>query len=428
MPSIPATPNLPDLPHHQSSIHTLNTTTPNFRQIYWQMPSILLHQTCQMYPPLKHRCLQYCYTKLSRCTGRSTLPQSSIHAFNTTTPNLPDLPPNIKHRCSEYCYTKHWQMYWYPPPIKHRCLQYHATPNLADLLANLPPIQHTYPEYLHQTWQIYWQMPSILLHQTWQMYPHQSSIDAIQYCYTKLGRSTGRSTPQIKHRCLQYCYTKLCRSGRSTTTKSSIHALNTTTPNLADLLADAFNTATPNLTDQPPIKHRCLQYCYTKLGRCTGRSTSQSSIDAFNTCYTKLARWQTPHQSSIHAFLNTTTPNLADLQANLPPPFKHRCLQYCYTKLGRCTPHQSSIDAFNTATPNLTHTGRSSLPIKHGCLQNHYTKLARSTPPPIKHTCLEYHYTKLADLLANLPPPFKHRCLQYCYTKLSQIYPTTNQA
>ena len=28
-------------------------------------------------------------------------------------------------------------------------------------------------------------------------------------------------------------------------------------------------------------------------------------------------------------------------------------LEYCYTKLGRCPPSQSSIDALNTATPNL---------------------------------------------------------------------------
>ena len=39
----------------------------------------------------------------------------------------------------------------------------------------------------------------------------------LEYCYTKLGRSTGRSMPQsIEHRCLEYCYTKL---GRSTGTE-----------------------------------------------------------------------------------------------------------------------------------------------------------------------------------------------------------------
>ena len=63
-------------------------------------------------------------------------------------------------------------------------------------------------------------------------------------------------------------------------------ALNTATPNLADLLADlppessidALNTVTPNLADlladlPPSIKHKCLEYHYTTLGRCTCRST-----------------------------------------------------------------------------------------------------------------------------------------------------------
>ena len=49
---------------------------------------------------------------------------------------------------------------------------------------------------------------------------------------------------------------------------------------LSDLLADlpsqscidAMNNTTPNLADLTPqvIEHRCLEYCYTKLGRSTG--------------------------------------------------------------------------------------------------------------------------------------------------------------
>ena len=57
----------------------------------------------------------------------------------------------------------------------------------------------------------------------------------------------------------------------------SIDALNTTTPNLADLppiqsSIDALNTSTPNLADLLPwsIKHKCLEYHYTKFGRSTG--------------------------------------------------------------------------------------------------------------------------------------------------------------
>ena len=71
--------------------------------------------------------------------------------------------------------------------------------------------------------------------------PHQSSTDAL---------STVTPTwqiylPSIEHRCLEYCYTKLGRSyiGRSTGRYTPL-----------------------------AIKHRCLEYCYTKHGRFTGRS------------------------------------------------------------------------------------------------------------------------------------------------------------
>ena len=137
-------------------------------------------------------------------------------------------------------------------------------------------------------------MPSILLHQTWQI---------------------GRSTPSIKHRCLQYCYTKLGRCTGRSTLQSSIHALNTDTCQTLQMYWQIY----------PP-----------KL-----------SIDAFNTDYTKLGRSDVPLTSSIHA-LNTTTPNLADVLADLPPiqeympsiplqltwqiyppPIKHTCFEYC---------------------------------------------------------------------------------------------------
>ena len=113
----------------------------------------------------------------------------------------------------------------------------------------------------------------------WQIDPTPWSIEHryLEYCYTKLGRSTGRSTPPPG--------------------QLSIDALNTTTPNLADL--------------PPSIEHRCLEYCYTKLGRST--PTTQLSIDALNTATPNLADLP-PSQSCIDA-LNTTTPNLADLLA-----------------------------------------------------------------------------------------------------------------
>ena len=81
----------------------------------------------------------------------------------------------------------------------------------------------------------------------------------LEYCYTKLGRSTNTSIPSIEHRCLEDHYTKLgISTGRPSPSQLSIDPLNTITPNLADLLADlppgqsssdALHTATPNLTD-----------------------------------------------------------------------------------------------------------------------------------------------------------------------------------
>ena len=44
-----------------------------------------------MDPPIEHRCLEYCYTKRGRSTGRCNPPKLSIDALHTITPNLPDL-------------------------------------------------------------------------------------------------------------------------------------------------------------------------------------------------------------------------------------------------------------------------------------------------------------------------------------------------
>ena len=66
-----------------------------------------------------------------------------------------------------------------------------------------------------------------------------------------------------------------------------------------------------------------------------------------------------PRQSSIDA-LNTATPNLADLLADLPL--------------------QLSIDALNTATPNLADLDPPP-PIEHRSLENHYTTYLADGPP-----------------------------------------------
>ena len=170
---------------------------------------------------------------------------------------------------------------------------------------------YCYSSYRQINWQIY---PPVLISsgQEWQF--HIATVTA------HIGRSTGRSTPpSVKHRCLEYHYTKL---GRSTPLS---------------------------------IEHRCLEYCYTKLGRSTGRSN--------------------PHQSSIDA-LSTITPNLADLLGDLPPSIEHRCLPLS-PSTGRSIPPQLSIDALNTTTPNLADLPTQS--IEHRCLEYRYTKLGRST-------------------------------------------------
>ena len=107
----------------------------------------------------------------------------------------------------------------------------------------------------------------------------------------------------------------------------------------------------PKQMTLPPIKHRYLEYCHTKLGTCNGRYI------CIEKCTYTHGRLTSPSQSNIDA-LNTATPNLVDWyphQSN-----EHRYLEYCYTKLGRWTAAttQLSID----------------------CLEYHYIKLGRWTP------------------------------------------------
>ena len=220
----------------------------------------------------------------------------------------------------------------------------------------------------------------------WQMeLPSQLSIDALNTATPNLADLAdiaqctymhGRLTPQsIEHRCLEYHYTKLSRSSRYST--MHIYAW--------------------QIWPTKSIEHRCLEYCYTKLGRSSRYSTMH--------IYT----WQIypPSQLSIDA-LNTATPNLAGLadiaqctymhDRSTPQSIEHRCLEYhCYTKLGRSStmhkyawqiylPSQSSIDALNTTTPNLAALADIAL-----CTYMH----GRLTPQSIEHTCLKYRYTKL---------------------------------
>ena len=149
------------------------------------------------------------------------------------------------------------QIYWqiYTPIQLSRDALHTATRNLTGLLADLPP--------------------QSIMH------------SCLEYHYTNLGRSTPQS---IEQRCLEYHYTKLARStGRSTPPV-----------NWAEMpWIPVHQTCQIYWQIHPQsIEQRCLEYCYTKLGRFTGRST--------------------PCQFSIDA-LNTITPDLTDLLADLPP-------------------------------------------------------------------------------------------------------------
>ena len=117
-----------------------------------------------------------------------------------------------------------------------------------------------------------------------------------------------------------------------------------------------------------------------------------------------------------------------------PPSIEHRCLEYCYTKLGRsiymeqCTyTHgrltptlQLSIDALNTTTPNFAHIMADLYIYIEQCTYTH----GRLTPQSVEHRCLEYCYTKKVSHIAQCKynkgrctPPVDHRCMKYCYTK-----------
>ena len=104
-----------------------------------------------------------------------------------------------------------------------------------------------------------------------------------------------------------------------------------------------------------PIEHRSLENHYTK------------SVSYVAQCNLPMAELPPPPQLGTDA-LNATTPNLADLLADLPPSIKHKCLEYHYTKLGIST---------GSSTP---------WSIEHRCLECCYTKLGRSagrSNPPV---------------------------------------------
>ena len=89
--------------------------------------------------------------------------------------------------------------------------------------------------------------------------------------------------------------------------------------------------------------------------------------------------WQIDPQSLEHRCLEYATPNLADL---------YIYIEQCTYTHGRLTPLQSSIDALNTATPNLAH-----LMADLHIYRTMHIYTWQIDPLSIEHRCLEYHYT-----------------------------------
>ena len=96
-------------------------------------------------------------------------------------------------------------------------------------------------------------------------------------------------------------------------------------------------------------------------------------------CRSHIGKYRDSPVSVFSLFhISLLPPPSLSLYWQIYPPTEHRCLEYCYIKLGRSTPTtQLSIDALNTATPNLADVPLQV--IKHRCLEYHYTNLCRSS-------------------------------------------------
>ena len=164
-----------------------------------------------------------------------------------------------------------------------------------------------------------------------------------------------RLNPSLEQRCLEYNYTKL---GRSIYIYRTMHIY-------------------PWPID-PPIEQRCLEYCYTKLGTSKGRS-----IYIYRTMH--IYPWQME-----------------------PPLIEHRCLQYCYTKFGRSIYIEQCTYTYGRLTP---------LAIEHRCLEYHYTKLGRSIYieqciyTHCRLTCLQSSIDALNTATPNLPHLMSDQCI-----------------
>ena len=145
------------------------------------------------------------------------------------------------------------------------------------------------------------------------------------------------------------------------------------------------------------IKHRCIEYCYTKyisIAQCNPAQVlpSQLSTDVLHTV-TLTARSRT-----MHIYRRQMDPQ----------SISHRCLAYCYThcqiqdnaylQKADGPPSQSAIDALNTITLHIALLSQSSTDAQHTA-----TLTARSRT-------MHIYGRQMA------PQSIKHRCLAYCYT------------
>ena len=155
--------------------------------------------------------------------------QLSIDALHTATPNLADLEDIAQ------CTYTHGRLTPPPPPIKHRSLENHYT---------------KYISYIAKCIYIYGRLTPT---------PSQSSIDALH------------TASLILADIAQWTYTH----GRliAPLSQLSIDAFTTATPNLAYLADIAQCTYTHGRLTSQSIKHRCLEYHYTKPGRSRRFST-----------------------------------------------------------------------------------------------------------------------------------------------------------
>ena len=261
------------------------------------------------------------------------------------------------------------------------------------------------------------QMPCILLHPLLdlgqyiyikrQMDPQSIKHICIEYQYTSCG-----PLQSIEHRCFPYHYTQsqiqdntYIQNADGPPSHLSIDVLHTITLHVAlpsQSSRDALHTATPLLDlgqciyikrqmDPQSIKHICIEYQYTSCGplqsiehRCFAYHYTQSqiqdntyiqnadgppshlSIDALNIITLHVAL---PSQSRIDT-LHTTKPSARSRtmhiyrmqldphvnQGQMPYILLHPLLDLgqCIYIEGRWTPiSKSSIDALNTATPNI---------------------------------------------------------------------------